>query len=156
MPLGNKKAGITGSFGKQGENSPYFLGLLREGLIPANAPNVFHPGIDFAADPNTPVYAVADGVVIEAATNIVYGKYVVIDIGDDRAVLYAHLNDAFVSVGQAIGCGVPIGFSGATGRTLTGPHLHFELRLKDQPINPIPFIRRAQAAALPVWAQAPS
>ena len=144
------KPRITARFGKQAETSPYFLQLLQNGLIPANAPNVYHPGIDFGVDANTPLFAVADGEVISTKYSDLYGKHVLMKTREGE-VLYAHLNDIFVQAGQKVTCSQPIGLSGATGKALTGAHLHLELRNNGKPVDPMPLIKLALAADKPDW-----
>lgn len=84
-----------------------------------------HHGVDFAARRGTPVLAVADGTVIEAAANPTWGNYVRIDHGGGRSSLAIHLERATVAYGQRVAAGSVIGAAGASGRA-TGPHLHFE------------------------------
>ena len=144
------KPRITARFGKQAETSQYFLQLLQNGLIPANAPNVFHPGLDFGVDANTPLFAVADGEVISTDYSDLYGKHMLMKTREGE-VLYAHLNDIFVQAGQKVTCSQPIGLSGATGKALTGAHLHLELRNNGKPVDPMPLIKLALAADKPDW-----
>jgi murein DD-endopeptidase MepM/ murein hydrolase activator NlpD len=151
MPTGAiGKPRITARFGKQAEDSPYFLALLNNGLIAANAPEVFHSGIDFAADANTPLFAVADGEVTAVDYSELYGKHLLLKTRDGE-VLYAHLNEIFVKAGDAVTCSQPIGLSGATGKALTGAHLHLELRNHGKPVDPMPLIKRSLAADKPDW-----
>lgn len=88
----------------------------------------WHNGIDFYAEENTPVYAVASGTVkVARFNNGGYGYYIAIDHGN-YGTLYAHLNRTSVSVGSSVEAGSIIGYSGKTG-AVTGPHLHFEIRI---------------------------
>jgi murein DD-endopeptidase MepM/ murein hydrolase activator NlpD len=141
---------ITARFGKQAETSPYFLALLQNGLIPANAPNVVHTGIDFGVDANTPLFAVADGEVISVDYSDLYGKHLLMKTREGE-VLYAHLNEIFVQAGETVTCSQPIGLSGATGKALTGAHLHLELRNNGKPVDPMPLIKRSLGADKPDW-----
>ena len=151
LPTGaTTKPRITARFGKQSEDSPYFRQLLQEGLVPANASDVFHPGLDFGVDVNTPLFAVADGEVISADYSDLYGKHIVIKTSDGE-VLYAHLNELFVKVGDTISCSQPIGLSGATGKAITGAHLHLEWRRYGKPVDPLPKINQAINADKPDW-----
>jgi murein DD-endopeptidase MepM/ murein hydrolase activator NlpD len=151
LPTGAaSKPRIVARFGKQAETSPYFLALLQNGLIPANAPNVVHTGIDFGVDANTPLFAVADGEVISTDYSDLYGKHLLMKTREGE-VLYAHLNEIFVQVGETVTCSQPIGLSGATGKALTGAHLHLELRNNGKPVDPMPLIKRSLAADKPDW-----
>ncbi len=95
-----------------------------------------HKGLDIAAPQGTPVRAVAAGTVKFAGwNNQGYGNLVVIDHGGYQT-LYGHLSA--ISVGQSVGAGQVIGSMGNTGFS-TGPHLHFEIRLGNQVVNPGPF-----------------
>lgn len=96
----------------------------------------FHAGLDFAADTGTPVYATADGVVSAATWASGYGNKVDIDHGYNYLTRYAHLSRIDVKPGQKISRGEKIGEVGSTGKS-TGPHLHYEVRFKDEPQNPV-------------------
>lgn len=96
-----------------------------------------HAGIDLAAPVGTPVTACKGGTVKTAEQmNAVYGNYVVIDHGGGKTSTYAHLKSIDVRVGTNVGGGQKIGEVGMTGMT-TGPHLHFEIREKGTPIDPL-------------------
>ena len=95
-----------------------------------------HRGIDIAASYRTRVRAAADGRVERVASNNVLGKFVVIDHqARSYHSLYAHLSSVNVHVGELVNTGTTIGRVGSTGMS-TGPHLHFELWRRRQPINP--------------------
>lgn len=98
----------------------------------------FHKGMDFACDKKTPVYATADGVVESAKWMSAYGYTVVIDHGYGFKTLYAHLLDKkfLVKKGQKVVRGEQIAWSGNSGKS-TGPHLHYEVKVKGQNVNPI-------------------
>ena len=103
----------------------------------------FHSGIDIGAGMNTPVKASNSGRVIMSGWYGGYGKVVIIDHGIVRGqamtTLYGHLNTISVTQGQQIKQGQIIGRVGTTGYS-TGPHLHFEVRIKGQPRNPLNYI----------------
>lgn len=86
----------------------------------------FHKGLDIAASEGSPVYAVTDGVVTEAAEADMAGKYVRILHADGRETLYCHCSELLVSAGEKVNTGDVIALVGQTGLA-TGPHLHFEL-----------------------------
>lgn len=96
----------------------------------------FHEGMDFACDVGTPVYATGDGIVNAADWHSGYGNRIDIDHGFGYLTRYAHLSKISVKPGQSVKRGDLIGLSGNTGKS-TGPHLHYEVRLKDVPQNPV-------------------
>lgn len=96
----------------------------------------FHEGMDFASDIGTPVYATGDGVVKTAGWESGYGNAIVIDHGYNYTTRFAHLSKILVNPGQSVKRGDLIGNVGNTGKS-TGPHLHYEVRLKGQPQNPV-------------------
>lgn len=96
----------------------------------------FHEGMDFACDVGTPVYATGDGVVSAAGWHSGYGNRIDINHGFNYLTRYAHLSKVNVRPGQTVKRGDLIGLSGNTGKS-TGPHVHYEVRLKDVPQNPV-------------------
>jgi murein DD-endopeptidase MepM/ murein hydrolase activator NlpD len=100
----------------------------------------FHTGIDLVEPFGSPVYAADDGIIALVGTSSSgYGRYVVIAHSGGLDTLYGHLSTALVKVGQLVVQGQTIGLEGSTGNS-TGPHLHFELRIKQQPIDPTPYL----------------
>lgn len=101
----------------------------------------FHTGVDFGAgNSKPPVYAAASGKVIFAGWNTYgYGNLIQIDHGNGVVTYYAHLSHIGVSVGQSVSKGDHIGNVGTTGFS-TGLHLHFEIRLNGNHLNPVPFL----------------
>lgn len=95
-----------------------------------------HDGMDFASPIGTPVYATGDGTVIKAGWDGAYGNAIDIDHGYNYLTRYAHLSEVLVSPGQEIHRGDLIGKVGSTGKS-TGSHLHYEVRLKGTPQNPV-------------------
>ncbi|HVF78886.1 MAG TPA: peptidoglycan-binding protein [Solirubrobacteraceae bacterium] len=99
--------------------------------------NVFHAGLDFPASAGSPVSAAGFGTVVTAGFDASgWGNMVVIGHRFGLRTLYAHLAKIAVSPGQSVGVGQLIGTVGSTGRS-TGPHLHFELRLRGANIDPL-------------------
>ena len=96
----------------------------------------FHAGMDFSANVGTPVYATGNGMVKSAGWEGLYGKCIIIDHGFGYVTRYAHLNQIKVRVGQKVVRGEIIGEVGTTGKS-TGPHLHYEVHLKGQIMNPV-------------------
>ncbi len=97
-----------------------------------------HTGIDIAATYGTRVLAPATGRVVEIAEEAGYGLMVVLDHGHGLQTLYAHLSKAATTVGDTLTRGDLIGFVGSSGLS-TGPHLHYEVRINGQPVNPRAF-----------------
>jgi peptidoglycan hydrolase-like protein with peptidoglycan-binding domain len=106
----------------------------------ANRGDHLHSGIDFPVPEGTPVGAAGVGTVIFAGYNTGgYGNLVVIQHRLGYTSWYAHLSSVVVSSGQAVDGGTRIGYVGSTGHS-TGPHLHFEVRRYDTPIDPAPML----------------
>lgn len=96
----------------------------------------FHEGMDFAANPGTPVYATGDATVTLARWNSGYGNCIELDHGYNYMTRYAHLSEIKVKEGQSVKRGDLIGKVGNSGKS-TGPHLHYEVRLKGVAQNPV-------------------
>jgi murein DD-endopeptidase MepM/ murein hydrolase activator NlpD len=116
---------ITSSFGNRLDP---FLGRL-----------ALHAGIDFRAPTGTRILATAPGTVITAGKTGGYGNMVEIDHGNGITTRYAHLSSVLVNVGDRITTGEAIARSGSTGRS-TGPHLHYEVRLNGEAVDPMRFL----------------
>jgi murein DD-endopeptidase MepM/ murein hydrolase activator NlpD len=117
---------ITGSFGER--------------IDPFNGEGAFHRGVDISSDIGTRVIAPADGIVEFSDQMNGYGRTVVIDHGNGISTLYGHLSGFTVSPGQLIHRGDTLGYVGQTGRS-TGPHLHYEVRILNTPVNPHKYLR---------------
>ena len=96
----------------------------------------FHAGMDFSASPGTDVYATGDGVVTKVGWMGELGNTVIVDHGFGYKTVYAHLRDFRTKPGKKVVRGEVIGGVGSTGKS-TGPHLHYEVHLKDKPVNPV-------------------
>jgi murein DD-endopeptidase MepM/ murein hydrolase activator NlpD len=96
----------------------------------------FHPGLDISADKGDPVYATADGKVVNAAMAGNYGNLVIIDHGYGLETRYGHLSAFKVKQGQTVKRGDLLGLVGATGRA-TSSHLHYEVRANGRILNPL-------------------
>lgn len=98
-----------------------------------------HKGVDIPGPVGTPIYATADGVIGRAQWVSGYGKYVEIEHGNAIQTRYGHLSAMNVVSGQRVRQGEIIGFMGSTGRS-TGSHLHYEVRIAGEPVNPNSFL----------------
>jgi murein DD-endopeptidase MepM/ murein hydrolase activator NlpD len=117
---------ITSSFGER--------------LDPINGEGAFHKGIDISANMGEPIRAPADGTVLMAGPASGYGQEVMLDHGHGIHTLYGHLSGFAVTAGQDVHRGEIIGYVGSEGRS-TGPHLHYEVRIHDTPVNPHKYMR---------------
>ena len=103
----------------------------------------FHAGIDLGGKTGDPVYAAADGKVIESAKDRTHGNYIVIDHGRGIKTRYLHLSKRRVDAGEYVQKGQRIGDLGNTGRS-TGPHLHYEVLVNGKQVDPWPYIKTAR------------
>jgi murein DD-endopeptidase MepM/ murein hydrolase activator NlpD len=102
---------------------------------PINGEGAFHSGVDIEAAYGTPVRAAGDGEVTGNPMGAGYGRQVVLNHGHDLLTVYGHLSALAVVPGQHVTRGQVIGYVGQTGRA-TGPHLHYEVRVHNVPVNP--------------------
>ena len=100
----------------------------------------FHAGLDFGAPMQAPIRPAAPGMVVIAGDCGGYGNCIVIDHGTKLGTLYGHLSRIDVRPGDTVAADQVIGLVGSTGKS-TGPHLHFEVRLRGAPIDPVPTLR---------------
>ncbi len=141
LPVGKTIAGLALSWPMAHFTITQAFGPSNVVLEPPFGPyKHFHTGIDLAAPLGTPVMAAADGLVVAVGhSSIGYGNYVVIAHGAGIATLYGHLLQANANVGDRVGRGQLIGLEGSSGLS-TGPHVHFELRVNDLAIDPMPYL----------------
>ena len=99
-----------------------------------------HNGVYIPAPYGTPIYDNADGIVGRAQRLGGYGNYVEIEHGNAIETRYGHMSSFVVQPGQQVKKGDVIGYVGSTGRS-TGNHLHYEVRIDGEPVNPMPFVR---------------
>ena len=123
---------ITSSFGQ------------REDPVLGTGEGEFHKGLDIGAPNGTPIIATADGVVVSAGMGSGYGREVVIDHGHGVETLFGHMSGFAVIAGQSVTRGQVIGYVGHSGRT-TGPHLHYEVRIRNIAVNPHKYLQTTLA-----------
>jgi len=107
---------------------------------PFNGEGAFHAGVDISAPNGTPVRATGDGDITDLDMGSGYGKQIVIDHGHNVHTVYGHLMSIVALPGQHVIRGQIIGYVGHTGRS-TGPHLHYEVRINNVPVNPHKYLR---------------
>ncbi len=96
----------------------------------------YHPGVDIACAEGTPVLATAAGTVVYADYDSTYGHLLVVQHNDTVMTLYGHNSEMLVEAGQKVMVGSRVAHSGNTGKS-TAPHLHYEVRVNDEPIDPM-------------------
>lgn len=109
-------------------------------IDPFNGNKAFHEGLDFTASTGTPIYAAAGGIVSSAEQTPDYGKIVKIDHGSGLETRYAHASKLTVKAGDRVEKGQKVAEVGSTGRS-TGPHLHYEIRLNGNPLDPRKYLK---------------
>lgn len=117
---------VTGSFGER--------------IDPFNGEGAFHAGVDISCGYGQAVIAPADGVVSFAGMYNGYGRMLEVEHPDGIVTRYGHLSGFAVGEGQSVRRGQVIGYVGLSGRS-TGPHLHYEVRIHDTPVNPHKYLR---------------
>lgn len=100
-----------------------------------------HPGVDIAVPMDSYIRAAGAGEVADAGENEIYGRYVILDHGNGYRTRYAHASRLFVEAGRRVGRHEVIALSGSTGRS-TAPHLHFEVLLDGEPVDPLTLVER--------------
>jgi murein DD-endopeptidase MepM/ murein hydrolase activator NlpD len=122
---------ITGSFGER--------------LDPFSGEGAFHAGLDISSEYGEPVRVTADGVVTTVEMHAGYGRLVVVDHGFGISTWYGHLSGFNTREGERVKRGDVIGYVGVSGR-VTGPHVHYEVRIYNAPINPWRYLKHASPA----------
>jgi murein DD-endopeptidase MepM/ murein hydrolase activator NlpD len=107
-----------------------------------------HKGVDLAQPSGTPVYATADGIVSRAEPFSTYGNYIQIEHGGELQTRFGHLSGFAVFAGEQVHKGQLIGYVGSTGRS-TGPHLHYEVRIAGEAVDPRPYMVATDLAVAP-------
>ena len=121
-------------------------GHFGERLDPFSGEGAFHAGIDIASHYGDEVRASADGVVVVMDRRAGYGRLVIIDHGFGVSTWYGHMSNFNTQIGTHVKRGDVIGYEGASGRS-TGPHLHYEVRIYNTPINPWRYLRNTTPSA---------
>jgi len=116
-----------------------FSSLFGSRVHPISGRRKNHDGIDMAVPAGTPIYATADGRVEMAQWYGGYGNFVEIDHGGQMETRYGHMQNYNVREGQTVKKGDLIGWVGSTGRS-TGPHLHYEVRIAGEAVDPQPYL----------------
>lgn len=124
---------VTGSYGER--------------IDPFNGEGAFHAGVDISTAYGHAVVAPADGYITFADNMSGYGRLVMIEHGHDISTRFGHLSAFAVVPGQWVRRGDVIGYVGQSGRT-TGPHLHYEVRIHDVPVNPQRYLRTSMAQSV--------
>ena len=117
---------VTGSFGER--------------IDPFNGEGAFHSGVDIGSSYGTAVIAPADGAITITENMGGYGKTIIMEHRNAISTRYGHLSGYAVTVGQMVHRGDVIGYVGESGRS-TGPHLHYEVRINNTPVNPYKYLR---------------
>lgn len=143
-PIEGPRSLLPGTRTNETNRTPVSLKLPLRGAIrsvfgprrdPINGRPRFHKGIDIAAPQGAPIQAAAAGTVVFSGRNGGYGNMVMIEHADGRRTLYAHAEALYVKVGDRVSASQTIAAVGSTGHS-TGPHVHFEVRVGDQAVNP--------------------
>jgi len=126
------------------------LGRITDGfgerLDPFSGEGAFHTGVDVGADYGAPVHVTADGMVLDAGQHSGYGRVVIVDHGFGITTWYAHLSSYAVVTGTRVKRGEVIGYAGISGRS-TGPHVHYEVRMNNAPVNPWRYMKSTAPSA---------
>lgn len=110
-------------------------------IDPFNGHKAFHEGLDFPASTGTPILAAADGIVSATEQTPDYGNIVKINHGSGLETRYAHASKILVKAGERVTKGQQVALVGNTGRS-TGPHLHYEIRLNGNPLDPRQYLHK--------------
>lgn len=139
-----RRAGGGVDRSERGPTRPSVWPLTERGFVTQGLHEGFegeHPGLDIAVATDSYIRAAGGGTVIDVGEDAVYGRFVVIDHGDGYATLYGHASMNLVTLGQPVRERQIIALSGSTGRS-TGPHLHFEVLVDGEPVDPLDFVEQ--------------
>jgi murein DD-endopeptidase MepM/ murein hydrolase activator NlpD len=136
--------GSSGSYSPPSDSTPSAAGLIWPVSGPVTSPfgmrwGRMHEGIDIGVGYGTPIHAAASGRVVYSGWMDGYGNLVAIDHGRGLSTAYGHQSRIVVSNGQTVSQGQVIGYVGCTGHCF-GPHLHFEVRINGNPVDPMGYL----------------
>ena len=141
-PSAPRRSRGTGRRADEGRSPPDSWPLTERGFVTQlllDEGQGEHPGVDIAVPTDSYIRAAGAGTVVDVGEDPVYGRYVVIDHGEGYESLYAHASTSLVRWGQRVRRNEVIGLTGSTGRS-TAPHLHFEIMLNGEPIDPLTLV----------------
>jgi len=141
---GPRRAGASDDRPQDGPTPPSAWPLTERGFVTQGlhaGTEGDHPGLDIAVTSDSYIRAAGGGTVVDVGEDAVYGRFVVIDHGDGYATLYGHASSNLVTLGQSVRERQVIALSGSTGRS-TAPHLHFEVLVQGEPVNPLDFVEQ--------------
>jgi murein DD-endopeptidase MepM/ murein hydrolase activator NlpD len=143
-PVSAPRQGYGGERVGRGYTRPTFWPLTEHGFVTQElhgGEETQHPGLDIAVTRDSYIRASGGGTIVDVGEDAVYGRFVVIDHGEGYATLYGHASTTFVSLGQPVRERQVVALTGSTGRS-TGPHLHFEVLVEGEPIDPLTFVEQ--------------
>lgn len=143
-PIAIPREGDVGDRPLLGQSRPASWPLAERGFVTQGihaGTSGDHPGLDIAVASDSYIRAAGGGSVSDVGEDAVYGRFVVIDHGDGYSTLYGHASTTFVALGQTVRERQVIALSGSTGRS-TGPHLHFEVLVDGDPVDPLTLIEQ--------------
>lgn len=143
-PAGTRRGGTDEGRPTQGPTLPSAWPLTERGFVTQGLHEGIegdHPGLDIAVASDSYIRASGGGTVVDVGEDAVYGRFVVIDHGQGYSTLYGHASTTLVSLGQSVRERQVIALSGSTGRS-TGPHLHFEVLVDGEPVDPLTVIQQ--------------
>lgn len=139
-----RRSSAGGEPPEQGPTLPSVWPLTERGFVTQGLHDGMqgdHPGLDIAVASDSYIRAAGGGRVVDVGEDAVYGRFVVIDHGEGHATLYGHASTNLVQLGQTVRERQVIALSGSTGRS-TGPHLHFEVLVEGEPVDPLTFVQQ--------------
>jgi murein DD-endopeptidase MepM/ murein hydrolase activator NlpD len=143
-PTGARRGAGNESRPVEGPTRPAVWPLTERGFVTQGLHDGLegeHPGLDVAVATDSYIRASGGGTIVDVGEDAVYGRFVVIDHGDGYSTLYGHASLTLVSLGQRVRERQVIALSGSTGRS-TGPHLHFEVLVDGEPVDPLGVIEQ--------------
>jgi murein DD-endopeptidase MepM/ murein hydrolase activator NlpD len=143
-PTGARRGSASQSRPEDGPTRPTVWPLTERGFVTRGLHEGLegeHPGLDVAVATDSYIRASGGGTVVDVGEDAVYGRFVVIDHADGYSTLYGHASATLVRLGQPVRQRQVIALSGSTGRA-TGPHLHFEVLVNGDPVDPLTVVQQ--------------